>query len=153
MKYSLKIFGFIVLYLVGFTNPIFAGEFGSCPENCNNQGDCVSEMCVCNIGFTGVACEILDLPLDDGQLVGGELVSLDTTTLLLVGTQITAAWMIPVIVSAAGIGMIIVAQKTKLKRNPCPSCKLESDDIFELGDKTVGKCDNPKCRVSLFFIK
>jgi len=107
MKYSLKIFGFVVLYLVGFTNPIFAGEFGSCPENCNNQGDCVSEMCVCNIGFTGVACEILDLPLDDGQLVGGELVSLDTTTLLLVGTQITAAWLIPVIVSAIGIGIII----------------------------------------------
>ncbi len=87
------------------------------------------------------------------DFVGGELIPLDTTALLLAGAQMNAAWMVPIIVSAAGIGLLIQAQKTKLKHNSCPSCKLDSDDIFKLGDKTVGECDNPKCRVSLFFIK
>jgi len=39
--------------------------------------------------------------------VGGELIPLDTTSLLLAGTQMNAAWMIPVIVSAIGIGIVI----------------------------------------------
>jgi len=73
--------------------------------------------------------------------------------LLLAATQSSAAWMIPILVAAVGFGIIITHQKTKLKHHSCPSCKLESDDIFELGDKTVGKCKNPKCRVSLFFVK
>ncbi len=48
--------------------------------------------------------EGLNCPL---QAVGGELIPLDTTMVLLAGTQMTAAWMIPVIVSAIGIGIVI----------------------------------------------
>jgi len=84
--------------------------------------------------------------------VGGDLIPLDTTMVLVAGAQTSAAWMIPVIVSAAGFGLVLQLQRTKLKHNSCPSCKLESDDIFKLGDKTVGKCDNPKCRVNIFFV-
>ncbi len=39
--------------------------------------------------------------------VGGELIPLDTTSLLLAGTQMNAAWMIPVIVSSIGIAIVI----------------------------------------------
>jgi len=39
--------------------------------------------------------------------VGGEMIPLDTTMILLAGTQMNAAWMIPVIVSAIGIGIVI----------------------------------------------
>ena len=39
--------------------------------------------------------------------VGGELIPLDTSALLLTGAQMNAAWMIPVIVSAIGIGIVI----------------------------------------------
>jgi len=39
--------------------------------------------------------------------VGGELIPLDTTSLLVTGAQMNAAWMIPVIVSAIGIGIVI----------------------------------------------
>jgi len=46
--------------------------------------------------------------------VGGTLIPIDTTALLLVGAQMTAAWLIPVVVSAAGIG-IIVARKISSK--------------------------------------
>jgi len=86
-------------------------------------------------------------------IVGGELIPIDSTALLLAGAQMNAAWMIPILVSAAGIGLLMQAQKTKLKHNSCPSCKLDSDDIFTLGDKTVGNCNNPKCRVCIFYKK
>ena len=39
--------------------------------------------------------------------VGGELIPLDTTMVLAAGAQYTAAWMIPVIVSAIGIAIVI----------------------------------------------
>ncbi len=39
--------------------------------------------------------------------VGGELIPLDSTMVLVAGTQYTAAWMIPVIISAIGIGIVI----------------------------------------------
>jgi len=39
--------------------------------------------------------------------VGGELIPLDTTMVLVAGTQTTAAWMIPVIVSGIGIAIVI----------------------------------------------
>jgi len=41
------------------------------------------------------------------QTIGGELIPLDTTMILVAGTQTTAAWMIPVLVSAIGIGIVI----------------------------------------------
>jgi len=43
----------------------------------------------------------------DTIVVGGEFIGVDTTTLLLAGTYSTAAWIIPVIVSAIGIGIVI----------------------------------------------
>ncbi len=39
--------------------------------------------------------------------VGGDIIPLDTTMVLLAGTQTIIAWMIPVIVSAIGIGIVI----------------------------------------------
>jgi len=39
--------------------------------------------------------------------VGGEFLGVDTTAILLAGTQTSAAWMIPVIVSGIGIGIVI----------------------------------------------
>jgi len=39
--------------------------------------------------------------------VGGELIPLDTSALLLAGAQMNAAWLIPVIVAAAGIGIVL----------------------------------------------
>jgi len=39
--------------------------------------------------------------------VGGEFIVIDSTALLVTGAQVNAAWMIPVIVSAIGIGIVI----------------------------------------------
>jgi len=42
-----------------------------------------------------------------GMAVGGDFIGVDTTAVLLAGTQTTAAWMIPAIVSAIGIGIVL----------------------------------------------
>ena len=42
-----------------------------------------------------------------GTAVGGELIPLDTTMVLVAGTQTIASWMIPAIVAAIGIGIVI----------------------------------------------
>ena len=44
---------------------------------------------------------------DMERLVGGTLIPIDTTSLLLAGTQMTTSWLIPVIVAGAGIGIVI----------------------------------------------
>ena len=43
----------------------------------------------------------------DVTAVGGEFIGIDSTAVLAAGAQYTAAWMIPVIVSAIGIGIVI----------------------------------------------
>jgi len=48
-----------------------------------------------------------DLQVFSQHPVGGEFIGVDTTSVLVAGTQSTAAWMIPVIVSAIGIGIVI----------------------------------------------
>jgi len=52
-----------------------------------------------------------DIDADDAsfcvQAIGGEIIPLDTTMVLVAGTQTTAAWMIPVIVSGIGIAVVI----------------------------------------------
>ncbi len=51
----------------------------------------------------------LDIPFELTQklAVGGEFIRIETATLLLAGSQNTAAWMIPVIVSGIGIAIVI----------------------------------------------
>ena len=57
-------------------------------------------------GFSFFAI-FLPVPPDDQIPIGGEMIPLDTTIVLAAGAQYTAAWMIPVIVSAIGIGIVI----------------------------------------------
>jgi len=60
---------------------------------------------------------IFDLPFQTvvdviaDTIIGGELIPLDTTTLLLAGVQTNLAWMIPVALSAVGIGIFILKKK------------------------------------------
>lgn len=47
-------------------------------------------------------------PVNGGPMpVGGELIPIDTTMVLVAGAQYTAAWMIPLVVAAAGFGLVI----------------------------------------------
>ena len=47
----------------------------------------------------------------DITLIGGEFIPIDSTALLLAGAQSTASWMIPVLISAVGIGLVLVRKK------------------------------------------
>ncbi len=118
--------------------------------------DCELDFQECEGGMTGYEeCEAIrdDCRAQLCRAVGGEMFPVDTTALLLAATYSTASWMIPLMIAAVGFGIIITRQKSKLKHNSCPSCKIETEDFFELGDKVVSKCENPKCRVNLFFIR
>jgi len=49
----------------------------------------------------------INFPMNMGSAVGGELIPIDSIMVLLAGTQMNAAWMIPVIVSGIGIAIVI----------------------------------------------
>ena len=96
------------------SNQAFAGTFGDStviilpPVTCED----------CDLGFE--ICEGDTIPFEECEAirdscrralmcnaVGGEFIGLETTSVLAAGAQYTAAWMIPVIVSAIGIGIVI----------------------------------------------
>ncbi len=146
---------------VFLTEQAFAGGGGGSPDlifpqSCDECED-QFQQCLQDTSTTDQFCrdwfDACNTALMCLNAVGGELFPIDTTSMILAGTQNTVSWMIPIIVAAAGFGLIIQTQKTKLKHNSCPSCKTETDDIFKLAGKSVGKCQNPKCRVSLFFLE
>jgi hypothetical protein len=59
---------------------------------------------------------VLDLNMnniyDEETVVGGEIIALDTTALLLAGAQSSAIWMIPTLAGLAGAGLYLVKFRT-----------------------------------------
>ena len=47
-----------------------------------------------------------------GGSIGGDIISLDKTSLILAGTQVTASWLIPVILSVVGIGLVFLRKNS-----------------------------------------
>jgi len=72
-----------------------------------NNGAFINNGVVLNCGITSGS--VLPIPgsVSNQCAVGGELIPLDSTMVLAAGAQYTAAWMIPVLVSAIGIGIVI----------------------------------------------
>ncbi len=52
------------------------------------------------------------IPPPSVEIIGGEIIPIDTTSLLLAGTQ-TFSWMIPVVLSGIGIGLFVVSRKSE----------------------------------------
>ncbi len=116
-----------IIVLLGFTQvPIQDAEAASKVTICHNgdtkefpeaavaahlahgdtEGACPDEIVSTSQGSNGFsASNFNQLPK---VVVGGELIPLDTTMVLVAGTQYTASWMIPVIVSAIGFGRVIL---------------------------------------------
>ncbi len=53
----------------------------------------------------------MDDDSEPGPDVGGTLLQINTTPLLLAGAQMTASWVIPVIAAGAGIGLVLLRRK------------------------------------------
>ena len=106
-----------LLMSFGFSsNQAFAGE--SRPHNCQDCIDlqnffdleCTTDVTTVNHGFLQNCAEIeeaLRTCAADFCRVGGTFEGVNTTSLLVTGSQMNASWMIPVIVSAIGIGIVI----------------------------------------------
>jgi len=50
--------------------------------------------------------------IDNSQVVGGELIPIETTSLILAGAQ-SFSWMIPVVLSGIGIVLFVVSRKSE----------------------------------------
>ncbi len=91
-------------FSVFLTEQAFAGPFSTetC-ESCQRALDaCAPGEAKC-ISFWQSCLEQLMCR----SAVGGDMIQIETTSVLAAGTQYTAAWMIPVIVSAIGLGIVI----------------------------------------------
>jgi len=69
------------------------------------QGNLIDGYVIDDLQFPGPPCE-----LPDESIVGGQIIPIETTSLLLAGAQSTT-WLIPVVVSAVGIGLVLVRRK------------------------------------------
>ncbi len=107
MKLALKTMGiaiFSISMLVSFgltSNQAFAG-FETC-EDCDFQFD----QCTFSPEECRIQLENCRASLQCRDPVGGDMIQMETTSILAAGAQYTAAWMIPVIVSGIGIAVVI----------------------------------------------
>ena len=116
---TLLLFSLISLVILNSTTPLFADHGGNV-EDCGQVGggpywDPNTNMCVdqCPAGLSFQSSLVVDqtngmphcslIP----STIGGELINLESTSLLLASTYSTAAWMIPVIISGIGIAIVI----------------------------------------------
>jgi len=90
------------------------GDFGCVEGNCEQLTSliCIDEdICTDFVGCDPVEGCVFEFdPTNDPtcrEEVGGELLPVDTTALLVAGVQANALWLIPVIVAAIGIGIVI----------------------------------------------
>ena len=75
----------------------------------NNNGQFINNGQILNCGIISGFVPIPGI-VNECQVIGGEIVPIETTSLLLAGTQ-SFSWMIPVVVSAVGIGLVLVRRK------------------------------------------
>jgi hypothetical protein len=66
----------------------------------------LSDVIMRNTKITSMQNNVFLMPVP--HAVGGLMIQVDTTVLMLAGTQYMAAWLIPVIVSAVGVGIVIL---------------------------------------------
>ena len=92
--------GKVVDFVIVFTETnIMSAGFSDTSVHAINNGFTIAAF----ENFAGSELQIVSAH----QPVGGEFIPLDSTMVLVAGAQYTAAWMIPVIVSAIGIGIVI----------------------------------------------
>jgi len=102
-------------YWFGITSPVpWSVVIDTTPELLGLQisfDDGASWSGIASLGIPLQITGISDGGEDDGQLVGGEYLPLDTTALLVSGVQTNLNWIVPVALSAVGLGFILFRKK------------------------------------------
>jgi len=88
----------------------FGGTFNPAADACLDPSTNSAPICPVDEPFnpTSDLCETQA----SSPLVGGEIIPIQTTSLILAGTQ-TFSWMIPVVLSVLGIGLFVVSRKSE----------------------------------------
>ena len=76
-------------------------------DDCDDRQFCTLDSCVDG------ECRFAPNPDPQCEIVGGEFIGVDTTSLILAGTQSTFSWMIPITISAIGIAIVIARKFSK----------------------------------------
>jgi len=110
----LKIIPVLIIFAALIVGPVslsyyqaFAGGFE--PESCE-ECEPFRMNCLASPQDPAVCNRLADQCLKDLMClspVGGEMINVDSSALILAGSQTTAAWILPVIVSAIGIGIVL----------------------------------------------
>jgi len=88
---------------------IDGGTFSTCAECRADLQSCLAaatnptEEEQCRVTFQ----ECILFTFEGSCPVGGSMIQMETTSILAAGAQYTAAWMIPTLIAAAGIGIVI----------------------------------------------
>jgi len=98
-------------------NGVEVDSFNMPCTNCNAIGSVSSTGGISHVLFslTGdstYGIDDLSFVQEEILLVGGEIIPIETTSLLLAGAQ-SFSWMIPVVLSVVGIGLFVVSRKSK----------------------------------------
>ena len=98
-----------VLVLTGATADLNRNEllFG---DGSNDAGGDVEWDCVAYTNSGSFSPVDLPSACDNEPIVGGELIPIELTSLLLAGTQSTT-WLIPIVLAVIGIGLVLVRRK------------------------------------------
>jgi len=68
----------------------------------------------CNSGGLGAwegTLKVFSWPLEESEIIGGEIIPINTTALLLAGVQSISMWMIPVL-AGIGIGVFVIKRRS-----------------------------------------
>jgi len=98
------------------------------PNSCSDAGVCLARNEAPGTSCEATECTDPDTCDDSGKCtqgqrlttpecvpVGGELIPLDTTSLILASTQTTFSWLIPITISVIGIAIVIATRFSKLQ--------------------------------------
>jgi len=95
-------------------DPGFDGDHDGYSQN---QGDCNDHDANVYPGAPDILGDGIDQDCDgvdgtqSGQSVGGELMPIDSTSLSIMGIHTNTSWLIPVVFSIVGIGLILFRRK------------------------------------------
>ena len=107
------------IQIVTFTCDDFNGAIANHVYNFDIRTASPVDPCADNGGDSdgdGICGDVDDCPNDplnqcNAEVIGGEIIPLETTSLILAGAQ-SFSWMIPVMLSVLGIGLFVVSRKS-----------------------------------------